>query len=122
MLNQQVAIAFLEDTNIQIDCAENGKVAIDKIKENSYDIVLMDIQMPEMDGLTATSIIKNDLKLTELPIIAMTAHAMEEDVQKSLEIGMNEHLTKPISQDILYGMLLKYLKPLKNESAFNVSD
>jgi len=114
MLNQQVAKAFLDDTKIQIDCAENGKVAIDKIKNKTYDIILMDIQMPEMDGLTATSIIKNDLGLTDLPIIAMTAHAMEEDLQKSLALGMKEHLTKPISQDILYEILVKYLKPLKN--------
>jgi len=114
ILNQQVAKAFLDDTKIQIDCAENGKVAIEKIKNNAYDIILMDIQMPEMDGLTATSIIKNDLGLTDLPIIAMTAHAMEEDLQKSLALGMKEHLTKPISQDILYEILVKYLKPLKN--------
>jgi signal transduction histidine kinase/ligand-binding sensor domain-containing protein/DNA-binding response OmpR family regulator len=112
LLNQQVAKAFLEDTNIQIDYAENGILAINKIKQKNYDIILMDIQMPEMDGLTATSVIKNDLKMTELPIIAMTAHAMEGDIQKSLQIGMNAHLTKPISQDILYEILLEHLQPV----------
>lgn len=110
ILNQQVAKAFLADTNIQIDCAEDGQIAINKIKRNTYDIVLMDIQMPNMDGLTATTIIRNDLKLAELPIIAMTAHAMEGDSQKSKQIGMNEHLTKPISSEKLYQMLLKYLQ------------
>jgi signal transduction histidine kinase/CheY-like chemotaxis protein/streptogramin lyase len=109
-LNQLVAKTFLADTNIHIDCAEDGEIAIDKIKNNTYDIVLMDIQMPNMDGLTAASIIRNDLKLTELPIIAMTAHAMEGDAQKSKEVGMNEHLTKPISPENLYEILLKYLQ------------
>ena len=109
MLNQLVAKTFLEDTNIQIDCAEDGEIAIDKIKNKTYDIILMDIQMPNMDGLTATSMIRNELKLTEVPIIAMTAHAMEEDAQKSKLFGINEHLTKPISAEKLYSMLLKYL-------------
>jgi signal transduction histidine kinase/ligand-binding sensor domain-containing protein/CheY-like chemotaxis protein len=110
MLNQLVAKTFLADTNIQIDCAEDGEIAIDKIKNNTYDIVLMDIQMPNMDGLTATSIIRSDLKLTKLPIIAMTAHAMEGDAQKSKKMGMNEHLTKPISPEKLYKILVKYLQ------------
>jgi signal transduction histidine kinase/CheY-like chemotaxis protein/streptogramin lyase len=109
-LNQLVAKRFLADTNIQIDCAEDGEIAIDKIKNNTYDIILMDIQMPNMDGLTAASIIRNDLKLTKLPIIAMTAHAMEGDAQKSKEMGMNEHLTKPISPEKLYEILLKHLQ------------
>ena len=109
-LNQQVAKAFLADTQIQIDCAENGVEAIDKIKNNAYDIILMDIQMPLMDGLTATSVIRKELLLTELPIIAMTAHAMEGDEEKSRQVGMNMHLTKPISPELLYDMLTKYLK------------
>jgi signal transduction histidine kinase/ligand-binding sensor domain-containing protein/CheY-like chemotaxis protein len=110
ILNQLVAKTFLADTNIQIDCAEDGEIAINKIKSNTYDIILMDIQMPNMDGLTAASIIRNDLKLTKLPIIAMTAHAMEGDAQKSKQIGMNEHLTKPISPEKLYEILVKYLQ------------
>ena len=109
-MNQQVAKAFLADTHIQIDCAENGVEAIDKIKNNAYDIILMDIQMPLMDGLTATSVIRKELLLTELPIIAMTAHAMEGDEEKSRQAGMNTHLTKPISPELLYDMLTKYLK------------
>lgn len=109
-LNQQVAKAFLTDTSIQIDCAEDGVEAIDKIKKNTYDIILMDIQMPLMDGLTATSVIRNELLLTEIPIIAMTAHAMEGDEEKSRQAGMNTHLTKPISPELLYDMLTKYLK------------
>jgi len=110
-LNQLVAKAFLADTNIHIDCASDGKIALEKIKHNTYDIVLMDIQMPNMDGLTAASAIRHELKLTELPVIAMTAHAMEGDADKSKKAGMNEHLTKPISPEKLYQMLTKYLHP-----------
>lgn len=109
LLNLQVAKAFLADTNIQIDCASDGKIALEKIKHNTYDIVLMDVQMPNMDGITAAAAIRHELKLTELPIIAMTAHAMVDDAHKSKKAGMNEHLTKPISPEKLYQTLTKYL-------------
>ena len=112
LLNQKVAKAFLADTHINIDCANDGEIALQKMKQYTYDIVLMDVQMPNMDGLTAASVIRHDLKLTELPIIAMTAHAMEGDVDKSKQAGMNEHLTKPISPEKLYQTLVKYLQPL----------
>jgi len=108
-INRQVAKAFLADTNIEIDCAENGVEAVEKIKKNAYDIILMDIQMPLMDGLTATSVIRKELLLTELPIVAMTAHAMEGDEAKSRQVGMNMHITKPISPELLYAILTKYL-------------
>jgi len=116
MINQQVATAFLADTKITTDTAENGLAALNKLENQRYDLVLMDIQMPEMDGLTAAGKIRNELKLTELPIIAMTAHAMEGDAEKSVIAGMNEHLTKPIEPKTLYQVLAKYLKPLKTIS------
>ncbi|OKY26629.1 response regulator [Thalassotalea sp. PP2-459] len=109
MINQQVALEFLSDTKIKITCAENGVIALDLLAKQAFDIVLMDIQMPEMDGLTATSEIRNTLKIHDLPIIAMTAHAMEGDVEKSVIAGMNHHLTKPIEPQILYDTLCKYL-------------
>ncbi|WP_286234270.1 ATP-binding hybrid sensor histidine kinase/response regulator [Thalassotalea sediminis] len=109
MINQQVAIEFLSDTGIKITCAENGVIALEILAKQSFDIVLMDIQMPEMDGLTATMEIRNTLKIHDLPIIAMTAHAMEGDVEKSVIAGMNHHLTKPIEPEILYEALCKYL-------------
>ncbi|GHG00029.1 ATP-binding hybrid sensor histidine kinase/response regulator [Thalassotalea marina] len=108
-INQQVAQEFLQDTNIQITCAENGLIALDRIGKQKFDIVLMDIQMPEMDGLTATREIRHSLKNTELPIIAMTAHAMEGDVEKSIDAGMNYHLTKPIDPETLYQTLCRFL-------------
>ena len=109
LLNQQIAKAFLADTGIQVDTAENGEIALTKIKQNHYDIVFMDIQMPIMDGLTAVEKIRKELKLLSLPIIAMTAHAMDGDAEKSQEVGMNEHLTKPISPERIHKTLSTYL-------------
>jgi PAS domain S-box-containing protein len=108
-INRQVAQGFLKDTHAQVDIAENGLIALEKIKSQPYDLVLMDIQMPKMDGLTATKIIKSELNLSTLPIIAITAHAMSEDVGKSIQAGMCEHLSKPISPEQLYQCLTKYL-------------
>jgi len=108
-INRQVALGFLKDTCAQVDIAENGVIALEKVQLNSYDLVLMDIQMPEMDGLTATKVIKNELNLTRLPIIAMTAQAMTEDVIKSKQAGMCDHLCKPISPEQLYQCITKHL-------------
>jgi len=116
LLNQQVAKAFLADTKINVICVENGLMALEKLTTQTFDLVLMDIQMPEMDGLTAAREIRNTLKLKDLPIIAMTAHAMEGDVEKSVESGMNQHLTKPIAAELLYQTLAKYLL---NKADFN---
>ena len=80
------------------------------MKENTYDCVLMDIQMPEMDGLTATRKIREEERFNSLPILAMTAHAMKGEREKSLSAGMNDHITKPIDPHILYNALIKYIK------------
>jgi PAS domain S-box-containing protein len=108
-INRQVALGFLKDTRAQVDIAENGVIALEKVQLNTYDIVLMDIQMPEMDGLTATRVIIHELNLTCLPIIAMTAQAMTEDVVKSKQAGMCDHLCKPISPEQLYQCIAKHL-------------
>ncbi|MCJ8271326.1 MAG: YfiR/HmsC family protein, partial [Psychrosphaera sp.] len=109
-INRQVAMGFLSDTGVKIDIAENGLIALEKIRQNDYDAVLMDIQMPQMDGLTATGEIRNTLKMANLPVIAMTAHAMAADIKRTEQAGMNDHITKPIEPDILYQTLSKYLK------------
>ncbi|NQZ82978.1 MAG: response regulator [Colwellia sp.] len=122
-INRQVAVGFLQDTQVQIDIAENGLIAIEKCKKIDYDLVLMDIQMPEMDGLTATEILRDELKITQLPIIAMTAHAMEADIQRSKQAGMNAHITKPIDPDVLYRTLITYLlgdAPIESAELQNV--
>ncbi len=116
-LNRQVAVGFLKEANVQIDIAENGIEAIDKVMRNNYDLVLMDIQMPEMDGLTATREIRSLDKFKNLPIIAMTAHAMAGDSKKSLNAGMNDHLTKPVDPDELYRVIYKWVDNAKVKPA-----
>ncbi len=107
LINQEIVTNLLEDSNIIIDIAENGLEAINKFKQNEYQLIIMDIQMPVMDGYEATRIIRKD-NLT-IPIIALTANARHEDLQKTLQAGMNEHLNKPIDVNKLYLILLKYL-------------
>ncbi|WP_306519991.1 response regulator [Rheinheimera sp.] len=111
-INRQVALGLLKDSKVQVDIAENGLLAIRRLQQQKYDLVLMDIQMPQMDGLTATRQIRQQLMLTDLPIIAMTAHAMQSDIAQSKVAGMNEHLTKPIDPEQLYRTLLTYLTPV----------
>jgi signal transduction histidine kinase/ligand-binding sensor domain-containing protein/HPt (histidine-containing phosphotransfer) domain-containing protein len=110
-INRQVALGFLKDTLVKVDIAQNGLEALEKVQQCEYDLVLMDIQMPEMDGFTATNEIRNTLKLNDLPIVAMTAHAMAADIKKSKIAGMKDHITKPIDPDVLYSTLLRFLKP-----------
>lgn len=108
ILNQEIAKEILEDDGYIIDIAENGKVAINKINQNKYDVVLMDMQMPVMDGLEATRIVRNDFKFDKLPIIAMTANAMLEDKEKCINAGMNDHLSKPINPNELFNIIEKW--------------
>jgi CheY-like chemotaxis protein len=129
-INQQVAKEILEGAGLNVSLANNGQEAVNAVKENNYDAVLMDVQMPVMDGYTATRKIREwetevrgqkteDRKegsalspqSSELPIIAMTAHAMAGDEDKSLEAGMNGHVTKPIDPDQLFATLQKWIQP-----------
>jgi CheY-like chemotaxis protein len=110
-INQQVAREILEGAGLKITLANDGQEAVNAVKENEYDAVLMDIQMPVMDGYTATRAIRKDERFKELPIIAMTAHAMAGDEDKSLEAGMNGHVAKPIDPDQLFSTLQKWIKP-----------
>ncbi len=104
-INLQIIVSYLEDTDIKITIANNGQEALEQLAAQKFDIVLMDIQMPVMDGLTATSEIRNTLQLTRLPIVAMTANALEADAEQSRVVGMNEYITKPINPRILYSVL-----------------
>jgi CheY-like chemotaxis protein len=132
-INQQVAKEILEGAGLNVTLANNGQEAVKAVKENEYDAVLMDIQMPVMDGYTATKTIRkweggmrnkngqdSDFKseipdpksqIKGIPIIAMTAHAMAGDEDKSLQAGMNGHVTKPIDPDQLFATLQKWIKP-----------
>ena len=109
-INAEIMKELLRVRGVQVDHAENGKIAVDlfeKSEINDYDAILMDIRMPEMDGLIATETIRRlnrpDAKI--IPIIAMTANAFDEDVQLSLQAGMNAHLSKPVDPDLLYKTL-----------------
>ncbi|CAA7622191.1 PAS (fragment) [Magnetospirillum sp. LM-5] len=109
-LNRMLAVELLSDMGFTVDVAVNGKEGVERALAEPFDLVLMDIQMPEMDGLTATRLIRADERLKDLPIIAMTAHAMSGDREKSLEAGMNDHLSKPIDPAKLTSMLGRWVK------------
>jgi len=110
-INQQVAKEILERERLVVSIANNGKEAVRKVKAEAYDAVLMDIQMPVMEGFEATREIRKDGRFKYLPIIAMTAHAMTGDREKSLEAGMNDHVTKPIDPEELFAALVRWIKP-----------
>ncbi|MHC1745481.1 MAG: transporter substrate-binding domain-containing protein [Syntrophobacteraceae bacterium] len=108
-INQQLARELLEAAGGVVSVAENGREAIERLREEHFDAVLMDIQMPVMDGLEATLAIRREERFRDLPIIAMTAHAMEIDRVKSLEAGMNDHVTKPIDPDALLRTIARWI-------------
>ncbi len=110
-INQDVAIEILKGAGFVVDLAENGLVALERVRENPYDAVLMDVQMPVMDGLTATREIRAIESLRALPIIAMTANAMQGDREACLAAGMQDHVAKPIDPDDLWRALLKWIVP-----------
>ena len=112
-INREIVMAMLEITNIKIDCAENGLEACQRMSESpeKYNAVVMDLQMPEMGGIEATQVIRNmdNEHCRTIPIIAMTANAFKEDVDKCLEVGMNDHIAKPIDEKTVLEKLAKYL-------------
>ncbi len=110
-INRMVAQAFLAQAGVSVEIAVNGLESVAKVNQDDYDLVLMDIQMPVMDGLDATRAIRSNPRHANLPIVAMTAHAMSTDRDRSLEAGMNDHLTKPVDPDALFAALLRWIKP-----------
>jgi len=109
-VNQLVASSILQNAGLQVDIANNGKEAVDMVQSGQYDLVLMDIQMPEMDGLEATRMLRSIPKFKDLPILAMTANAMSGDKEMSMASGMNDHISKPIDLDEMFSKLQKWLK------------
>lgn len=113
-LNWEIAQELLSETGFTLERAENGKICVEKFQSSqvgTYDVILMDIRMPVMDGYgAATAIRALDRPDAGLPIIAMTADAFSEDIQRSLECGMNAHVAKPIDVNQLLSQLKKYLK------------
>ncbi|MBE3026625.1 response regulator [Janthinobacterium sp. GW458P] len=110
-VNQEVAQHILNDAGIRVDIASNGAIALAKIEENAYDGVLMDCQMPVMDGYQATRKLRQDPRYSNLPVIAMTANAMVGDKEKCLDAGMNDFIAKPIDVAQLFGTLARWIAP-----------
>jgi CheY-like chemotaxis protein len=113
-VNAEIMVMVLEMREMQVEIAENGRIALEKFSESEpgyYDAILMDMRMPEMDGLEATRRIR-ELKREDaktIPIIALTANAFDEDVQRSLQVGMNAHLSKPVEPEKLYQTLEEFI-------------
>jgi two-component system sensor histidine kinase/response regulator len=114
-VNQQVATELLQSAGAVVTIASHGAEAVKILKESEqpvpFDVVFMDLQMPEMDGIAATKLLRSDLRLRQIPIIAMTAHALVEERQRCIDAGMNDHVSKPIDPDALFSTLLRWAKP-----------
>ena len=106
-INQNLVRHLFTSWNLSFDISSNGKEAIDRLQQHSYNIILMDIQMPEMDGYTAVQVIRQTLRL-DTPVIAMTAHAMPGEREKCLSYGMNEYISKPIKQEQLLQLIAQF--------------
>jgi two-component system sensor histidine kinase/response regulator len=112
-LNQEVAVGLLEDVGLQVELACNGQEAVDKVKANDYDLVLMDMQMPVMGGVEATIEIRRTLHRIDLPIVAMTANAMQQDLDRCRAAGMVDVVIKPIVPDLLWAAILRWTRPVE---------
>jgi signal transduction histidine kinase len=110
-INQLVATELLRRKGFVVDVASNGRIAVEMVRLKEYKLVFMDIQMPEMDGFQATEAIRKDPKYNDLPILAMTAHAMAGYKEQCIAAGMNDHITKPIDPTILYKSIIQWIKP-----------
>ena len=108
-INQIIAFELLCEAGFSVEVADNGKQAVDKVTQNEYDIILMDLQMPEMDGFTATNILRSNEEHQNIPIVAMTANAMQGDREKSIQAGMVDHITKPLNPKILLETVCRWL-------------
>ncbi|WP_257903502.1 response regulator [Pseudoalteromonas sp. CR1] len=109
LLNQQVATQILRKNGLIVDIANDGFEALDALKQKTYDGVMMDCQMPRMDGYTAAIEIKKQAKFKNLPIIAMTANTRETDLLKAQDCGMNGYISKPIKVESMFEVIAKWV-------------
>ena len=109
VLNQLLMRTLLDDFGFEHDIAGNGKIAVEKLKNNTYDVILMDLQMPEMNGFEATEYIRNKMN-SKIPIIALTADVTTVDLAKCKAVGMNDYISKPVDERLLYGKIVDLFK------------
>jgi CheY-like chemotaxis protein len=109
-VNREIACLQLEDAGLAVDLAEDGQQALELARRNTYALILMDMQMPVLNGIEATRAIRADSLNRTTPILAMTANAFDEDRQACLDAGMNEHIAKPVDPEVLYETLLRWLE------------
>ena len=109
-INQEIATAILDEVGLIVEVADDGEAAIEMLARERYDLILMDMQMPRMDGLTATRKIRTMPEWHAVPVLAMTANAFAEDRARCLEVGMNDFIAKPVDPAHLYAMVLKWLR------------
>lgn len=122
-INQQVAREILEQAALVVEIANNGLETVEMARKNSYDAILMDIQMPDMNGFEATKAIReSNSEKKDVPIIAMTAHAMAGDRERSLAAGMDDHVTKPIDPNELFSSLIEWIQPGERELPSELSE
>ena len=110
LVQLSLLIFKLAKAGISVDSTDNGLAAISSIKKKCYDAVLMDVQMPEMDGIEVTRIVRNELDMQKLPIIALTAHTMSGDRDRCLDAGMNDYIPKPLDRTTLFKTLKKNIE------------
>jgi len=109
-INQEVSRGLLEDIGLQVDLAADGQEAVDLARRHRYALILMDMQMPNLNGVEATRAIRAESINRQTSILAMTANAFDEDRQICLAAGMNDHIAKPVDPEVLYETLLKWLE------------
>jgi CheY-like chemotaxis protein len=108
-VNQEVSRGLLEDVGLRVEVADDGVIALSLARQNRYALILMDMQMPNLNGVDATREIRRESLNTDTPILAMTANAFDEDRQVCLDAGMNGHIAKPVDPNVLFETLLKWL-------------
>jgi CheY-like chemotaxis protein len=111
LINQEVAREILEGAGFVVDAVNNGLEAVEAVRSNDYDAVVMDVEMPVMSGYEATRLIRGDARSKDLPIIAMTAHALQEVREECLAVGMSDYVTKPIEKGWVFSVLSRWVKP-----------
>jgi CheY-like chemotaxis protein len=110
-INSEIGQEILESEGIIVTIAENGQLAIEELEKSAFDLVLMDCMMPVMDGYEATRLIRENPAYNNLPIIAMTASTLQEDIERTLEVGMNAHLSKPVEPELMFIEMALWLEP-----------